>query len=200
MELLIATRNPDKLTEIREIFHVPGLECISALDVPDLDDVEEDGETLEANAEKKARECSLQTGLWSVADDTGLEVAALEGAPGVYSARYAGPEAGYEENIRKLIQEMEGKADRSARFRTVVALSSPKGETLTVDGECTGDILETPRGHGGFGYDPVFQPSDYRETFAELSADEKHRISHRGRAFRAAREAWPDLLRRIAEG
>ena len=152
--------------------------------------VEETGATLEANARIKARGVCALTGVVAIADDTGLEVDALDGAPGVRAARYAGDRATYAENVQKLLAELErvGAADggRAARFATVAMACWPDGRELAVRGEVEGRIAETPRGAGGFGYDPVFVPTEGDgRTFAEMSADEKHELSHRGRAFRA---------------
>ena len=194
MKLLIATRNAHKLTEIRRIFNLPGLETVSAFDFPDVPDVVEDGETLEANAVKKAVTLALATNLYALADDTGLEVNALDGAPGVYSARYAGENADYAANNRKLLAELDGVADRAAQFRCVIALAEPNGRAQFVEGVCPGRIAHEARGTNGFGYDPLFIPDGFDRTFAELSSDEKNRISHRGRALDAARRAWCDLL------
>jgi XTP/dITP diphosphohydrolase len=194
MKLVIATRNAHKLEEIHEIFDFQSLEVLSAFDFPDIPDVVEDGETLEENSKKKAVEIALATGCWSLADDSGLEVDALNGAPGVYSARYAGEHCSYTDNNVKLLEELAGKAARSARFRTVIALSDPRGKVETVSGECTGTIIEEQRGTNGFGYDPLFVPDGHSQTFAELSVEVKSRISHRANALRKAHDAWSELL------
>lgn len=199
MKLIIATHNRDKLIEIRALFEWPGLDVLGADDVH-LEEVEEDGDTLEANAIKKAVAAARTTGCWALADDTGLEVDALNGEPGIYSARYSGPDATYASNVALLLKNIEGQANRDARFRTVMALSSPTGETRTVDGACEGTITEIARGEGGFGYDPIFLPKGYHLTFAELDLDAKNGISHRGRALRAARDAWGDMLGSSPEG
>lgn len=195
MKLVIATRNRHKLAEIREIFHIPELEVVSAFDFPDVPDVVEDGETFEANAIKKAVTLAKVTGLWALADDSGLEVDALNGAPGVYSARYAGEPPSYPANNRKLLQELKHAINRSARFRCVIALSNPAGETRVVDGRCEGTIGFEERGDKGFGYDPLFIPEGHTVTFAEMDAAAKHAISHRGRALRSAAAEWADALR-----
>ena len=195
MKLVIATRNAHKLEEIRAIFDFKNIEVLSAFDFPEIPDVVEDGETLEANAIKKAVEIAKATGCWAMADDSGLEVAALGGAPGVYSARYAGEHCSYSDNNEKLLRKLADKEDRSARFRTVVALSDPDGNVKTVAGECPGVIIEELRGANGFGYDPLFVPEGYAETFAELSSEVKNRISHRARALQKAHTAWSDLLK-----
>ncbi|MEM7392191.1 MAG: XTP/dITP diphosphatase [Verrucomicrobiota bacterium] len=194
MKLLIATRNRDKLKEIKAVFDLPQLELVSADEVPDMPEVVEDGDTLEANAIKKAVSCAEFSGLWSMADDTGLEVDALDGAPGVYSARYAGEDATYEDNCHKLLIELGDADNRSARFRTVMALSSPEGEAQTVDGICDGVITREKKGDQGFGYDPVFLPAGHDRTFAELDLAEKNRISHRGLALIEAKQAWLEML------
>jgi len=190
MKLVIATRNRHKWTEIQALFYAPGLEILSAFDFPDLPDVIEDGATLEENALKKARELSLGTGCWALADDTGLEVAALNGAPGVYSARYAGENVDYAANNTKLLKALRGVTDRTAVFRTVIAFAHPAGESHTVEGCCPGRIAEEPHGTNGFGYDPVFIPDGFDKTFAELDATEKNKISHRGAALRKAVAWW----------
>jgi XTP/dITP diphosphohydrolase len=194
MKLVIATRNAHKLEEIQAIFNFQELDVLSAFDFPDIPDVEEDGKTLEANAIKKAVEISRATGCWAIADDSGLEVAALDGAPGVYSARYAGEHCSYADNNEKLLRELAGSNDRSACFRTVIALSDPGGSTQAVAGSCPGVIIEEMRGSNGFGYDPLFVPDGYTETFAELASEVKNRISHRAQALHKAHEAWSELL------
>ena len=194
MKLLIATRNAHKLQEITALFAGHGLTIVSALDYPDIPDVEEDGKTLEANACKKAETLCQATGLPALADDTGLEVAALGGAPGVYSARYAGVPPDYAANNRKLLAELTGHRDRSARFRCVIALARPGQPTEWVEGICAGAIALAPRGEQGFGYDPLFIPNGQPSTFAELSEAEKNRISHRGLALAAAQTKWSDWL------
>ncbi|MGK7371693.1 MAG: RdgB/HAM1 family non-canonical purine NTP pyrophosphatase, partial [Candidatus Halalkalibacterium sp. M3_1C_030] len=153
-------------------------------DYPNLKEVEEDKLTLEGNAIKKARYVYEETGLPALSDDTGLEVDALDGRPGVFSARYAGEDVVYEDNVQKLLAELAGVdlKDRKAQFRTVAALVSDKG-THTFEGVCRGVILTEKRGEKGFGYDPVFQPEGYKETFAEMESETKNKISHRGKAI-----------------
>lgn len=194
MKLVIATRNAHKLNEIRSIFNFQKSQVLSAFDFPEIPDVIEDGDTLEANAIKKAVEIAKATECWALADDSGLEVAALNGAPGVYSARYAGEQCSYGDNNKKLLKELEDKGDRSACFRTVIALSDPGGNVQTVAGECSGQIIQELRGSNGFGYDPLFIPDGYTETFAELDASVKNSISHRARALQLAHTVWADLL------
>ena len=194
MKILIASRNAHKIQEIREIFDLPGVEWVSTAEFPQFHDVEEDGETFEANALKKATELARATGLWALADDSGLEVAALGNAPGVYSARYAGEPCNHANNNAKLLRELAGKADRSARFRCVAALSDPRGRAETVSGACPGRIVEALRGAQGFGYDPLFVPEGHERTFAEMGNEQKNRLSHRGRALALAKAKWGALI------
>jgi len=180
--LVVASKNPDKISEIEEILDSTGLasEIVRGLV---WDDVEETGATLEDNALLKARSVVEATGLPVLADDTGLEVSALNGAPGVHTARFAGEDARYEDNVAKLIEALAGHEDRSARFRTVVALAFPDGVEIVVDGVLDGVITEQPRGQGGFGYDPVFEVEG--RTLAEMGVEEKNSLSHRARAIHA---------------
>ena len=200
MKILIASRNAHKIQEIREIFDLPGVEWVSTAAFPDLHDVVEDGETFEANAIKKATELARATGLWALADDSGLEVSALGNAPGVYSARYAGEPCNHANNNAKLLRELEGKPDRSARFRCVAALSDPAGRAETVSGSCPGRIIGKLRGAQGFGYDPLFVPDGYEQTFAEMGNAQKNQLSHRGRAMSLAKEKWGALIASNAAG
>jgi XTP/dITP diphosphohydrolase len=195
LKLLIATRNRHKLDEIRAILAGHGVACIGLSEVPGAPEVVEDGETFEANAIKKAVVLSRVTGLWTLADDSGLEVQALGGDPGVRSARYAGEPSSDEANNRKLLAVLGDRTDRRARFRCAIALSDPSGHTQTVSGACPGTILTAPKGRGGFGYDPLFVPDGGDRTFAELDAVTKNRISHRALALQQAVAAWADLLR-----
>ncbi|MEX1063406.1 MAG: RdgB/HAM1 family non-canonical purine NTP pyrophosphatase [Balneolaceae bacterium] len=179
--ILLASGNKHKIVELRAMLDSTGIKLVSTLDYPDAGEVDEDQPDLEGNALKKARYWHQKTGLPALADDTGLEVTALQGEPGVYSARYAGPGSTDKENVEKLLRELSGKNDRTAQFRTVAALAAD-GEKL-FEGICRGTILHEPRGSGGFGYDSVFRPAGYKESFAELSAEEKNSISHRGKAL-----------------
>ncbi len=180
-KLVLATQNAHKIEELKQILNPMGIEVLSTQDFPDLEDVEEDEPTLSGNALKKARYVAAETNLPALSDDTGLEVKALNGAPGVYSARYAGEEATYQDNVDKLLVELIGKTSRDAQFRTVVALVTEE-EEFTFEGVCTGEIISDPKGDKGFGYDPVFVPTGYSQTFAELDAAIKNEISHRGKA------------------
>ena len=194
MKILIASRNAHKIQEIREIFDLPGVEWVSTAEFPDLPDVVEDGDTFEANAIKKATELACATGLWALADDSGLEVAALGNAPGVYSARYAGEPCSHANNNAKLLRELAGQSDRAARFRCVAALSDPTGRAETVSGSCPGRIIDKLRGAQGFGYDPLFVPEGFDRTFAEMGNAQKNQLSHRGRAMAQAKEKWGALI------
>lgn len=182
-QLVFATNNPHKLQEIRAIlgpdFLVKGLKDIGC-----TEDIPETADTLEGNAAIKARYVKDHYGYDCFADDTGLEVTALDGAPGVYSARYAGPGHDSDANVALLLKNMKNADDRSARFRTVIALTEGD-EIKEFEGIVNGHIIDSLRGEGGFGYDPVFVPEGYDLTFAELSAEEKNSISHRGRAVAA---------------
>jgi XTP/dITP diphosphohydrolase len=192
--LLVATRNPHKMREIRAILRIPRLELVPAGDLPWLPEVEEDGATFEQNAVKKAATLARASGMWAMADDSGLEVPALGGEPGVRSARYAGEPADYAANNALLLARLRGAADRGARFRCVVALAGPDGRARVAEGRCEGRIAGRARGRGGFGYDPLFVPDGFDRTFAQMKAAEKNRVSHRGRALRAARRAWAGEL------
>jgi XTP/dITP diphosphohydrolase len=194
MKIVLATRNAHKLEEIRAIFNTNGIEACSALDFPEIPDTIEDRDTLEGNAIKKAQELCDATGLIALADDSGLEVEALDGAPGVYSARYAGEHCSYEDNNTKLLSELSNKENRSARFRTVIALARPGEEPLTVAGICPGTIIGERRGEHGFGYDPLFVPEGYSETFSQLPSETKNKISHRARALAEVSKHWSHLL------
>lgn len=187
MLVVLATANPHKMSEIEEIIRECAGDKIHLVPRPNgVAEVDEIGETLADNARLKAETICVASGEISVADDTGLFVDALGGAPGVHSARYAGKEADAQKNLAKLLLEMEGIANRRAVFRTVALARFPDGRELVSTGEVVGKIATRPRGLEGFGYDPVFIPDETApRTFAELSAKEKHAISHRGRAFRA---------------
>ena len=182
MRLVLATANPDKAREIAAI--LTGIELVPRPAA--VAEVEEDGATLLDNARLKARALVAATGHPAVADDTGLEVAALGGAPGARAARWAGPHASYADNVAKLLDALSGEQNRRACFRTVAVVAFPDGRELLGEGVVEGTITSAARGTGGFGYDPVFRPDggDGR-TFAEMAPADKHALSHRGRAFRA---------------
>ncbi len=188
MRLVLATRNPGKVAELQARLAGLGVDLVSAADL-DAPAVEEDADTLSGNAEKKARVLWAHAGLPALADDTGLEVDALDGAPGVRSARFAGPDADDFANRRRLLADLAGASARTARFRTVLAYVDGD-EVRTFDGVCEGSITTEEEGTGGFGYDALFRPGDGDgRTFAQMTTDEKNRISHRGRALDAF-AAW----------
>ena len=181
MKLVFATHNRHKLDEVRAALG-PGFELLTPADCGLTDEIPEDQDTLEGNAAQKAHFIHDRTGLNCFADDTGLEVTALGGEPGIYSARYAGPDCNPDDNIDLLLARLEDKEDRSARFRTVIALLIDGREYL-FEGRVDGEIMPARSpGAEGFGYDPVFRPEGYEQTFAQMPLDEKNRISHRGRA------------------
>jgi XTP/dITP diphosphohydrolase len=188
-ELVAATRNPNKFAEVAAILEDTGMRVLALDEFPEAPDVEEDGETFEENASKKAEAATHATGRAAIADDSGLCVDALGGAPGVRSARYAGEEADHAANNAKLLRALEGVPDgeRTARFACVIALASPGRETVLFRGECRGRITREPRGGGGFGYDPLFYSPELGRTFAEAPPEEKNRVSHRARALAALR-------------
>jgi XTP/dITP diphosphohydrolase len=183
MELLFATNNRHKLREILEITG-QDIKIMSLSDVALDTEIPETAETLEGNALQKARFVYERTGRDCFADDTGLEIDALEGRPGVYSARYAGDGCTFADNVRKVLAEMEGRKNRSARFRCVICLIAGGKEHL-FEGIVEGEILTAPEGEGGFGYDPVFRPEGSAVSFAAMPPDAKNAVSHRGRAMRA---------------
>lgn len=180
--VVVASQNTDKIAEIEAVLRTldPPVEVVRGLTWPEIEETES---TLEGNAVLKAKTVAELTGLPALADDTGLEVAALDGAPGVYSARYAGPEATYDDNVDKLLESMRGFTNRTARFRTAMALVTTDGDQLVVEGALEGSITEQRRGDNGFGYDPVFLVGD--RTLAEMPGHEKNRMSHRASAIRA---------------
>ncbi|HPG11227.1 MAG TPA: RdgB/HAM1 family non-canonical purine NTP pyrophosphatase [Chitinophagaceae bacterium] len=181
MKLIFATNNPNKVKEIRSLLADKGYEIISLKEAGIDIDIPEPYETLHENASAKSGTIYKMTGISCFSEDTGLEVTALNGEPGVKSARYAGENKSFEANIDKLLLNLAGENDRSARFRTVISLIIDGKETL-FEGICEGHIILERKGNGGFGYDPVFQPKGYSTTFAEMSLEEKAAISHRGRA------------------
>lgn len=188
-EVVLATRNRHKGEELSALLEGLNIRIRTLADFPDAPEVIEDGSTCGENAVKKAVEIARATGLPAVADDTGLEVDALEGRPGVYAARYAGEQATYEDNCRKLLGELAGvpRDRRTARFITVAALALPDGTHQTTTGVLDGVIAEQPAGSRGFGYDPVFYVPELGRTLAELTAEDKNRLSHRAKAFRRMR-------------
>lgn len=198
MRLVIATRNPEKREELETLLADLDVKLLTLCDFPDAPDVVEDGATFRDNARKKAHEIALFTGLHAMADDSGLCVDALDGRPGVRSARYAGPDPTGEKLCSKLLREMEGipAQCRAATFHCCAALARPDGSiTFTVCGKCRGRITEQMSGDHGFGYDPVFVPEQSDRTFAEMEPEAKHSCSHRGHALKAFRSRFVEYLR-----
>ena len=184
MKVVIATHNRDKMKEIQGAISELGWEVISLYDFPEIREIEENGKTLEENALIKAREVFKETGLPTISDDTGLEVDALDGAPGVYTARYAGEDCSYSDNVNKMLKEMSKvpMPNRGAFFKTVMVFKDENKE-LIVDGVVKGKISRESKGEDGFGYDPIFYVTEYDKTFAEMTMSEKNKISHRGNAI-----------------
>ena len=200
-ELVLATRNQHKVAELVALLGDLGVTIRTLDEFPDAPDVVEDGDTCEANAVKKARAIAEFTGLPAVADDTGLEVDALGGRPGVYAARYAGDDATYEDNCRKLLQDLMGvpREQRTARFLTIAAIALPSDGIRVAQGTLDGVIAEEASGTLGFGYDPVFLIPELGKTLAQLSADQKNRISHRAKAFTQAKGLLQEMEFEVLE-
>jgi XTP/dITP diphosphohydrolase len=180
MNLIFATSNAHKVTELTSVLH-EGITIRSLKDIGFTEELPETQDTIEGNSLQKAQYLSEKLGVTCFAEDTGLEIDALDGRPGVYSARYAGPDAAYQDNVNKVLAEMEGKADRNARFKTVITYFS-EGKSVQFTGLCKGLILTEPRGTEGFGYDPIFVPDGCNLSFAEMRLSEKNRYSHRSKA------------------
>ena len=198
MKLVLATRNQGKVREIGEMLKAQsGIELLSLHSYPDAPDVVEDGKIYEENAIKKASTLAEYTGHLTIADDSGLEVDALDGAPGVHSARYAGENASDQDRIVKLLDALQNIPDdrRSGRFICAVAIADPLAQVQVVRCACEGRIIHTPRGANGFGYDPVFVPAGYDKTFAELGDEIKNQISHRAKALGEARKLLSEIIR-----
>jgi XTP/dITP diphosphohydrolase len=184
MKLIFATNNPHKLAEIKKAFEsLSEFEIMSLADLGCQDDIPETADTLEGNALQKAQYVFERYALSCFADDTGLEIEALDGRPGVYSARYAGEGCSFDDNIDKVLMELEGVSNRKAEFRTVICLLY-NGKEHYFEGRVRGTLLTERKGKKGFGYDPIFQPEGYSETFATMELEEKNQISHRGKAIR----------------
>jgi len=193
--IVLATNNENKVSEFRKILAAVDIKIQSLSDFGPLPKAIEDGDTFDENAYKKAHHVAKVLGLPAIADDSGLVVNALGGAPGVHSARYAGENATDMENTEKLLEEMDGCHDRSAYFQCVISIAVPSGPALTYEGRCDGEILREKRGDKGFGYDPVFYVKQYGKSFAELSMEEKNAISHRGKALSEVKEEISKVLR-----
>jgi len=196
MELVLATKNKDKIKEIRHILRGLKMKILSIENYPDLPEVREDGETLRDNAIKKAVTIAGYTGKWALADDTGLAVTALNGAPGIYSARFAGPGCKYIDNNKKLLRLLGDlpKKKRQAQFKCVMALATPRGTAHTVSGVINGYIGTGMKGKRGFGYDPVFMVPEYGKTFAQLGLPTKNKISHRAKALEKMKKVIKKLI------
>lgn len=195
MKLVLASKNQKKLVEMRDILSHMGVEVCLQSDVGVDVDVEETGTTFEENSLLKARAVMEASGLPAIADDSGLCVDALNGAPGVYSARYGGPELDDTGRYRLLLENLRGQTPRTAKFVSVITCCFPNGDVITARGECPGTIAFAPMGEGGFGYDPVFFIPGLKKTFAQLSAQEKNAISHRGRALALFQQKLKDYLK-----
>lgn len=194
MKIVLATKNPGKIAEIKAIFGLPGIEWLTYDKGAAWPEVDEDALTFEGNAVKKARALADFFDLPALADDSGLQVEALDDRPGVCSARFAGPAATDGENVLKLLEELDGKTDRAAAFKSAVVMAWPDGRLVSATGSCPGSIASEPKGAGGFGYDPVFIPDGYDRTMAELDPAEKNRLSHRGRALRSIKAELDAVL------
>ena len=188
MKLVLASKNKKKLAEMNDILSHLGVEVCSEAEAGVDVEVEETGTTFEENSLLKARAVMEASGLPAIADDSGLCVDALQGGPGVYSARYGGEEMSYPEKIRMLLQTMQGQTPRTCHFACHITCCFPNGEVLDAEGKCQGTVAFVPMGEGGFGFDPIFFVPDLKKTFAQLSPEEKNAISHRGNALRAFAE------------
>ena len=193
--IVLATRNAGKVREFQMMLEGYPVEIRGLGDFGPIPEAVEDGATFDDNAYKKALHTAKVLGLPAIADDSGLVVEALDGAPGVYSARYAGEKATDSGNIAKLLGEMKGKMNRRAAFECVISIAVPSGPALTYEGRCEGEITEEPMGEGGFGYDPVFYYPPLGKTFAEISLEEKNKVSHRGRALAEVRDEFDKILK-----
>ena len=194
MKIFLATGNKHKIKEIEKIFKMDNVEILSINDGIEIPEVEEDGTTFEENSKKKALEIAKFTNMITISDDSGLCVDALGGAPGVYSARYAGEHGNDLDNNKKLVKELQGVENRKARFVCVITLAKPTGETYSFRGEVEGDIIDVPQGTEGFGYDPHFFMKEYRKTLAEIP-EIKNKISHRARALEKLKENLDEILK-----
>ena len=196
MKFVLATHNPGKIQEMQAILSQLGVEVVSPAELGVDVDVEETGETFAENAMLKAKAICAAAGLPAIADDSGLCVDALNGGPGVYSARYGGEELDDAGRTALLLQNMRGQTTRAAHFACAIACAFPNGDTLTAEGRCDGAVAFAPMGQGGFGYDPVFLVPEKAKTFSQMTAEEKNEISHRGRALRTFSEKLATYLKR----
>lgn len=192
--MVIATRNPGKTAEIRDLLKGFPIDIKNLADFGPIPEVVEDGTTFDENAYKKSSFTARVLGYPALADDSGLTVAALNGAPGVLSARYGGGNATDADRVRKLLAEMKGLGDRRAAFECVISLAVPSGPALTYEGRCEGLVMEAPEGANGFGYDPIFFYPPLKKTFAQLTREEKSRVSHRGMALHELRAEFDKVM------
>ncbi len=192
--LVIATRNKGKTVEIKELLKNFPVEIRNLDDFGPIPEVEEDGDTFDENAYKKASFAAKVLGFPALADDSGLLVESLDGAPGVYSARYAGKNATDEQRYARILQELQGETNRNAAFECVLSIAVPTGPALTYEARCEGVITQVPSGANGFGYDPIFYYPPLQKTFAELTREEKNCVSHRGKAFRELQDEFDKVL------
>ena len=194
ISLVIATRNKGKIAEIKNLLHGFPVAIKDLTDFGPIPPVKEDGDTFDDNAYKKAGFTAKVLGLPALADDSGLVIEALDGAPGVYSARYGGENATDEERCSQILKEMAGKTNRKAAFECVVSIAMPTGPALTYEGRCEGVIAEAPSGENGFGYDPIFFYPPLQKTFAQITMTEKNKISHRGKVLQEIRDEFDKIL------
>ncbi|WP_017726680.1 XTP/dITP diphosphatase [Halalkalibacterium ligniniphilum] len=195
-EILIATKNKGKVAEFEAIFKDKGMTVSSLLDYPEVPEIEENGETFSENATIKAEAIAQRFKKPVLADDSGLMIDALDGRPGIFSARYAGLEKNDQKNNEKVLLELTGVPEekRTARFHCAIAFARPNEETIVFEGQCEGYILQAPQGDGGFGYDPIFYLPNYQKSMAELTKEEKNKISHRAKALARLVCEWPKLF------
>ena len=197
MDIVIATRNKKKIEEVRRLLSGLDINIVTIDNYGNMPEIIEDGNTFEENALKKARAIAQITKKPTLADDSGLQVDALGGAPGIYSARYAGEDSDDRKNIEKLLKEMKGIKDRRARFVCIIAFALPDGSHYLFKGVTEGSIGEVPKGEKGFGYDPIFYPDGYDKTFAEMEPEQKDFLSHRGKALRKFKEFIKENMRKF---
>ena len=195
MKIFLATKNIGKINEFKKLVENKNMEVLSILDSEDIPEVEENGNTFEENSQKKAVEIAKYLNMVTISDDSGLCVDYLDGAPGIYSARYSGEDATDEKNIDKLLIDMKQAEDRKAKFVSVVSVGKPNGEVYSFRGEATGKILSERKGSNGFGYDPVFLSDDLGKSFGEANSDEKKSVSHRARAFEKLMSEFDKIIK-----
>ncbi len=195
MKIFLATKNIGKINEFKKLVENKNMEVLSILDSEDIPEVEENGNTFEENSQKKAVEIAKYLNMVTISDDSGLCVDYLDGAPGIYSARYSGEDATDEKNIDKLLIDMKQAENRKAKFVSVVSVGKPNGKVYSFRGEATGKILSERKGSNGFGYDPVFLSDDLGKSFGEASSDEKKSVSHRARAFEKLMSEFDKIIK-----